>query len=171
MSAAQEVPAAGGSDGCAHGLNMSGRPSPWSRDVGSGSYFALRGPKAASSAGGREEEVREPHDALRGQKRPPPGTRPALFAEVAEPQNVAVTVGYVASTVLLLAQPVLGGGDSLNVTAVQFLLAQSLLQRQRGRAQEGHGRGEEGERRAEGEARGQDAGDQPSRPRRDRHAC
>ena len=79
----------------------------------------------------REGEACEPYDTLRGQKRPPPGTRPAPFAEVGEPQVRAATVGYVAATVPLLAQPVLGGGDSLDVTAVQFLLAQSLLQRQR----------------------------------------
>ena len=68
-----------------------------SRDGGPGSHNALRGQKAASS--GREGEVREPYDALRGQKRPPPGTRPAPLAEVAQPQWGAVTVGYVAATV------------------------------------------------------------------------
>ena len=46
-----------------------------------------------------EGEARVPYDALRGQKWPPPGTRPAPFAEVAELQYVAVTVGYVAATV------------------------------------------------------------------------
>ena len=46
------------------------------------------------------------------------------------PQEAA-TVGYVAAPVPLLAQPVLGGGDTLDAAAVQFLLAQSLLQRQR----------------------------------------
>ena len=42
-----------------------------------------------------EEEVRELDDALVGQKRPPPGVRPAPLPEVAGPQ-AAVTVGYVA---------------------------------------------------------------------------
>ena len=46
------------------------------------------------------------------------------------PQEAA-TVGYVAAPVPLLAQPVLGGGNTLDAAAVQFLLAQSLLQRQR----------------------------------------
>ena len=46
------------------------------------------------------------------------------------PQEAA-TVGYVAAPVPLLAQPVLGGGNTLDAAAVQFLLVQSLLQRQR----------------------------------------
>ena len=46
-------------------------------------HDALRGLKADRT---REGEVREPHDALRGQKRPPPGTRPAPLVEVAAPE-------------------------------------------------------------------------------------
>ena len=59
------------------------------------------------------------------------GMRPAPPSEVAGPQGAAATVGYVAAPVPLLAQPVLGGGNTLDAAAVQFLLAQSLLQRQR----------------------------------------
>ena len=43
----------------------------------------------------------------------------------------AAMVGYVAAAVPVLAQPVLGGGDTLDAAAVQFLLAQTLLERQR----------------------------------------
>ena len=56
-------------------------------------HNAPRGPTTASAM---EEEVREVNDALEGQKRPPPGTRPAPLSEVAGPQ-AAVTVGYVAA--------------------------------------------------------------------------
>ena len=42
------------------------------------------------------------NDALEGQKRPPPGVRPAPLPEVAWPQ-VAVTVGYVAAVAPSLA--------------------------------------------------------------------
>ena len=69
-----------------------------------------------------EGKVREVHHALRGQTLRPRGQTP---------QVRAATFGYVAAAVPFLAQPVLGGGDSLDVTAVQFLLAQSLLQCQR----------------------------------------
>ena len=87
------------------------------------------------------------------------------------PQEAA-TVGYVAAPVPLLAQPVLGGGDTLHAATVQFLLAQSLLQRQREEEEAAQRlvKGEEAEG-GEGEVRGKDAGGQPSRPRRYRHAC
>ena len=103
-----------------------------------------------------------------------PGARPGVLKDPA-PQG-AVTVGYVAAPVPLLVQPVLGGGNTLDAAAVQFLLAQSLLQRQRDEEEaaqrfgEGGGGGE-GEKGAEGEVRGKDAGGQPLRPRRYRHAC
>ena len=74
-----------------------------------------------------EEEVREVYDALEGQKRPPPGMRPAPLPEVAGPQ-AAVTVGYVAAGAPSLAEvPV---SDMMHDDAtVQFLLQQSLLAR------------------------------------------
>ena len=78
---------------------------------------------------------RDHHTAPRGQKQARSGGverevnyEPRLL-DPPLPQEAA-TVGYVAAPVLL-AQPVLGGGDTLNAAAVQFLLAQSLLQRQR----------------------------------------
>ena len=79
---------------------------------------------------------RDHHTAPRGQKQARSGRverevnyEPRLL-EPPLPQEPA-TVGYVAAPVPLLAQPVLGGGDTLDAAAVQFLLAQSLLQRQR----------------------------------------
>ena len=45
----------------------------------------------------REGEVHEQHDGLRAQKRPLPGMRPAPPSEVAGPQVVAATGGYVAA--------------------------------------------------------------------------
>ena len=46
-------------------------------------------------------------------------------------QEAAVTVDYVAAAGPLLAQPVLRCVDTLDKAAVQFLLAQSLLERQK----------------------------------------
>ena len=68
-----------------------------SRGVGRELHEATRGPKTDRDV---EEEVHEANDALEGQKRPPPGERPAPLPEVAGPQ-AAVTVGYVAAGVPL----------------------------------------------------------------------
>ena len=67
--------------------------------------------------------------ALRRQTRLPPG-RAGVLLDL-EPRVRAATVGYVAAAVPLLAQPVLGGGDTLDAAAEQFLLAQSLLQKEK----------------------------------------
>ena len=92
--------------------------------VGPELHEAPRGPKTDRAV---EEEVRELNDALEGQKRPPPGVRPAPLPEVAGPQ-VAVTVGYVAAVAPSLA--VVRELDLLHDDAtVQFLLQQSLLAR------------------------------------------
>ena len=56
--------------------------------------------------------------------------RPSPLPEVVGPQRAAVTVGYVAATTPLLAQPVLGGGDTLDTAALQFFLVQFLVERQ-----------------------------------------
>ena len=68
-----------------------------------------------------------------------------------EPQQQvrAATVGYVAAAALLLVQTVLGGGDTLDTAAVQFLLAQTLLVRLR---EEEMAAKEEAEKTAIGEA-------------------
>ena len=83
-------------------------------------HFAPRGQTTAT-----EEEVREVNDALEGQKRPPPGMRPAPLPEVAGPQ-VAVTVGYVAAGAPSLT---VVSDDRIDDAALQFLLQQSLLAR------------------------------------------
>ena len=67
----------------------------------------------------REWEAREPFDALWGQKRPSPGTRPGVLQDPG-PQMGAVTVGYVAAPVPHLAPPVLAGGDGLDGSALHF---------------------------------------------------
>ena len=46
-----------------------------------------------------------------------------------EAQGATVTVGFVAAAAPLLAQRVLGGVDTLDTAALQFLLAQTLLER------------------------------------------
>ena len=139
-------------------------------------HHSAQRPKSRVVEWPSEEEVHEKYAAPRRRTRPPPGTRPRVLRDL-EPQALAATVGYVAAAVPLLAQPVLGGGDTLDAAAVQFILAQTLLQRRREEEEartevgEGGGGGGEGEGGAEGEVRGKDAGGEPSHPRRYRHAC
>ena len=52
--------------------------------------------------------------------------RLAPLAEVAGPQVRAATVGYVAAAGPLLVVPSLAGGDSVDGTALRFLLKQTL---------------------------------------------
>ena len=60
------------------------------------------------------------------------GGRAVLRATAPEASTPGdATVGYVAAAAPLLAQPVLRGGDTLDKTAVQFLLVQTLLEPQR----------------------------------------
>ena len=87
-------------------------------------HNAPRGPTTASAM---EEEVREVYDALEGQKRPPPGKRPAPLSEVAGP-HAAVTVGYVAAGVPLLDAPSMASpsADAIDESTLSFLLAENL---------------------------------------------
>ena len=76
------------------------------------------------------------HTAPRGQKQARSGREERKVNYEPRPLDPpltdgAATVGYVAAPVPLLVPPVLGGGDTMDAAAVQFLLAQSLLQRQR----------------------------------------
>ena len=74
-----------------------------------------------------EEEVEyEPHYALRGQKTPPPGERPAPLSEVAGPQRSDRTVRHSAGEAPLLVVPSLRGADGVDGTTVSFLLAENL---------------------------------------------
>ena len=75
--------------------------------------------------GPREEDVHETNDGQRAPKRPPPGTRPALPSEVAEPRGAAATFGYVAAGVPLLSPVVLVNGVDHDGTTVRYLLAAS----------------------------------------------
>ena len=87
-----------------------------SRGVGPELHVAPRGPKTDRAV---EEEVREVNDALEGQKRPPPGVRPAPLSEVSGPQ-AAVTVGYVAAGVPLLS------AEAIDESTLSFLLSENL---------------------------------------------
>ena len=95
-----------------------------SRGVGPEVHEAPRGPKTDRAV---EEEVREVNDALEGQKRPPPGVRPAPLSEVAGPQ-AAVTVGYVAAGVPLLGAPSMASpsAEAIDESTLSFLLAENL---------------------------------------------
>ena len=68
----------------------------------------------------------EPHYALRGQKTPPPGERPAPLSEVAAPQRSDRTVRHSARDALLLVVPALRGDDGVDGTTLRFLLEQNL---------------------------------------------
>ena len=83
-------------------------------------HDAPRGPKTDRAV---EEEVREVNDALEGQKRPPPGERPAPLPEA------AVTVGYVAAEAPSLVVAPVAEHDGLDDATIQYLLQQSLLAR------------------------------------------
>ena len=96
-----------------------------SRGVGPELHEAPRGPKTDRAV---EEEVREVNDALEGQKRPPPGERPAPLPEVAGPQ-AAVTVGCVAAETPSLVVAPVAEHDGLDDATIQYLLQQSLLAR------------------------------------------
>ena len=67
-----------------------------------------------------------PHQALRGQKTPPPGERPAPLSEVAGPQRSDRTVRHSAGEAPLLVVPSLRGADGVDGTTVSFLLAENL---------------------------------------------
>ena len=87
-------------------------------------YVAPRSQKLATRA---EEEVEyEPHYALRGQKTPPPGERPAPLSEVAGPQRSDRTVRHSAGEAPLLVVPSLRGADGVDGTTVSCLLAENL---------------------------------------------
>ena len=81
-------------------------------------HFAPRGQTTAT-----EEEVRKVNDALEGQKRPPPGMRPAPLPEVAGPQ-AAVTGGYVAAGATLLGALLLADSSAevIDGSTLSFLV-------------------------------------------------
>ena len=76
----------------------------------------------------REEVVHDAHEALRGQKTPLPGTQPAVLREPGLQLVVEHAACPCSSGVPPL--PALGGDCSLDDVAVQFLVAQTLLERE-----------------------------------------
>ena len=86
-------------------------------------HAAPRGPKTARA---EEEAEYETHYALRGQKTPPPGERPAPLSEVAGPQRSDRTVRHSAGDAPLLVVPALRGDDGVDGTTLRFLLEQNL---------------------------------------------
>ena len=74
----------------------------------------------------QEEAGSETYCAPRGPKTLPPGVRPAPLAEVAGPQVMAATGGYVAARAPLLAVSSLRGADGVDDTAVKYLLRAEL---------------------------------------------
>ena len=79
----------------------------------------------------REEAGSETYYAPRGPKTLPPGVRPAPPSEVAGPQVVAATGGYVAAGAPLLAVSSLRGADCVDDTAVKFLLRAALKKKKK----------------------------------------
>ena len=89
-------------------------------------HTANGAPRSQKLATRAEEEVEyEPHYALRGQKTPPPGERPAPLSEVAGPQRSDRTERHSAVLAPLLVVPSLRGADGVDGT-VSFLLAENL---------------------------------------------
>ena len=77
-----------------------------------------------------EEVVNDAHDALRGQKTPPPGVRPGSLSDPG-PQRSDRTVRRSSGEVPLLAVPVLAGGDGVDGTALSFLVRRAVEDRKR----------------------------------------
>ena len=65
------------------------------------------------------------YDALWGQNTAEPERRPGVLKDP-EPQGGAVTVGYVAAPGPLLEVSSMAGGDSVDVTALWFLVKKAL---------------------------------------------
>ena len=102
--------------------------------AGPASHYAPRGQKTATA---REEEVYEPHFALRGPTTPPPGERPGILAEPG-PQRSDRTVRHSAGAGLpTLALPSLAGSaaEAVDASTLTFLLGQNL-ERQRKKDEE-----------------------------------
>ena len=101
-----------------------------SRDGGQVMYDGLRAQKTDSAADG-EEVVHDAHDALRGQKTPPPGVRPGSLCDLG-PQRSDHTVRRSSGDSLpTLALPVLAGsaGEVVDSSSLRFLTASALKAR------------------------------------------
>ena len=85
---------------------------------------ALRGQKTAARAG--EEVVHDAHDALRGQKTPPPGVRPGSLCDPG-PQRSDRTVRRFSGELPLLAAPMLAdsAAEAVDARTVRYLLIQA----------------------------------------------
>ena len=104
-------PAAGESDACDRGSNTSGRASPW--------------PWQNTSTAPQ----RESYCAPRGQKPPPPGTRPGLLMEP-EPPLAAVRAASPRTELPSLATPCLADAtaDEVDASALRHILAARISQ-------------------------------------------
>ena len=98
-----------------------------SRGVGPVLHEAPRGPKTDRAV---EEEVREVDDALEGQKRPPPGVRPAPLSEVAGPLGRLVAPACPSGGVPALVPVVMVQEAAHDDATVSYLLSQTLLAEQ-----------------------------------------
>ena len=90
-------------------------------------HHTSRGQKLAKVG---EEVVHDAHDALRGQKTPPPGVRPGSLSDPG-PQRSDRTVRRSSGEVPLLAVPVLAGGDGVDGIALSFLVRRAVEDRKR----------------------------------------
>ena len=97
-------------------------------------HTAPRGPKMARVG---EEVVQDVHEALRGQKTPPPGKRPAALRE-SGPQLVAEHAGCPCSCLPSLATPSLADAtaDVVDSSSLRFLAVSALEARRKEEEQE-----------------------------------
>ena len=91
---------------------------------------APRGQKTAARAG--EEVVHDAHDALRGQKTPPPGVRPGSLSDPG-PQRSDRTVRRSSGVAPLLSAPMLAdtAAEAVDARTVRYLLIQAGLEEAR----------------------------------------
>ena len=120
----------------------------------------------------REVEEQDKNNASRRQKAPAPGMHPGVVKEPEVQGSLVAPLRPGSGAAPGLALPSLTGasGEAVDASSLAVLLQFSLGAQEEEEEGEGGGGGE-GEGGAEGEVQGKDAGHQPSRQRRYRHAC
>ena len=107
-------------------------------------HTANGAPRSQKLATRAEDEVEhEPHYALRGQKTPPPGERPAPLSEVAWPQRSDRSLRHSSGRAPSLALVPLAGGDVTDDATVAFLLSAALSKKKEEEEEERRKREEE----------------------------
>ena len=101
-----------------------------SRDGVQVKFDGLRAQKTDSAADG-EEVVHDAHDALRGQKTPPPGVRPGSLCDPGPQRSDRTVRRSPGDSLPTLALPILAGsaGEVVDSSSLRFLTASALKAR------------------------------------------